>query len=64
MRGQIVSSMCLFLVIGMECPILAAPPVAGKVGERYRKTCAHCHQSPDLRFATDLAWLDQIRRTA
>ena len=35
-----------------------------EIGEKFRRTCTHCHQVPDLQFATDRAWLDQIHRTA
>lgn len=52
--------------------LLAAEP-AGKpsqdaaqiadAGAKYRKGCITCHQPPDLRFATDKAWLDQVMRT-
>ena len=27
------------------------------------QNCVTCHQPPDLRFATDQAWLDQVNRT-
>ena len=30
----------------------------------FRNNCMHCHQPPDKRFATDLAWLDQVKRTS
>ena len=33
-------------------------------GAKYRKTCLHCHEAPDLRFETERAWLDQVNRTA
>jgi hypothetical protein len=45
----------------------AAEPTAGEIaaaGRTFRKTCFHCHQVPDLRFGTDLVWLDQLHRTA
>ncbi len=35
-----------------------------EVGKRFQRSCMHCHQPPDLQFATDRAWLDQIKRTA
>ena len=31
---------------------------------KFRKNCQHCHRPPDLQFASDLAWLDQLKRTA
>ena len=36
--------------------------VAG-AGQTYRTRCVSCHQPPDLSFATDRAWLDQVNRT-
>ncbi len=35
-----------------------------EAGAHYQKTCMACHVPPDLRFATDRAWLGQIRETA
>ena len=53
---------------GVVAPIaVAAGPTASEIaaaGAKYRKTCLHCHQPPDLRFATERAWLDQVNRTA
>ena len=34
-----------------------------EAGIHYQKTCMACHVPPDLRFATDRAWLGQIRET-
>jgi hypothetical protein len=45
----------------------ASDPTAGEIaaaGRTFRKTCFHCHQVPDLRFGTDLVWLEQLNRTA
>jgi cytochrome c2 len=45
----------------------AAEPTSAEVAEagaKYRKTCRHCHEAPDLRFETERAWLDQVNRTA
>ena len=45
----------------------AAEPTAAEVAEagvKYRKTCLHCHEAPDLRFETERVWLDQVKRTA
>ena len=47
--------------------VRAAEPTAAEVAEagvKYRKTCLHCHEAPDLRFETERAWLDQVNRTA
>jgi len=35
-----------------------------QAGHSFRESCITCHQAPDLRFATDRAWLDQLNRTA
>ena len=33
-------------------------------GRVFAQRCSSCHQAPDLKFATDRAWLDQVNRTA
>ena len=35
-----------------------------EAGLMFQKNCISCHQPPDLKFATDRAWLDQLNRTA
>jgi len=35
-----------------------------EAGRMFQQRCASCHQPPDVRFATDRAWLDQVNRTA
>tara|TARA_B110000116_G_C16229965_1_gene313274 strand:- start:236 stop:421 length:186 start_codon:yes stop_codon:yes gene_type:complete len=35
-----------------------------EAGAKYQKNCMGCHQPPDRRFATDRAWIGQIRETA
>ena len=35
-----------------------------EAGAVFQKNCISCHQPPDLAFATDRAWLDQLNRTA
>lgn len=35
-----------------------------EAGAMFQKNCISCHQPPDLKFATDRAWLDQLNRTA
>ena len=47
----------------------AAPPPPADIspqdaGARFTKNCSGCHQPPDLTFATDRAWLAQLRETA
>ena len=34
-----------------------------EAGAKFQRNCMGCHTPPDLRFATDRAWLGQIRRT-
>ena len=34
-----------------------------EAGAQFQKTCISCHVPPDLRFASDRAWLGQIRET-
>lgn len=64
MSNRIAATVCLTL--GLIAPTVnaSARPGLTEVGDRFRKTCMHCHQSPDVRFATDRVWLDQVRRTA
>ena len=47
---------------GQHNPRSAGP--AGDVGDMFKRQCASCHFAPDLRFRSDRAWLDQIKRTA
>ncbi|MFT4550151.1 MAG: hypothetical protein ACI8XO_004858 [Verrucomicrobiales bacterium] len=34
-----------------------------EAGAHFQQTCSSCHVPPDLRFATDRAWLGQILET-
>ena len=50
-------------------PLQAKPakPDLDKIAEAgriFEKNCISCHRPPDMAFATDRAWLDQINRTA
>ena len=38
--------------------------LVAEVGANFARNCVLCHQPPDLRFATDRAWLGQVDRTA
>jgi hypothetical protein len=38
--------------------------LVAKIVANFRNTCTTCHQPPDLKFATDRAWLDQVYRTS
>ena len=46
-----------------EAPKVSADLVA-ETGAKFRKNCMSCHVVPDLRIASDRAWLSQIRETA
>ena len=35
-----------------------------EAGATFRRACASCHFAPNTAFATDRAWLDQIKRTS
>ncbi len=39
----------------------AAPP---EVAQMFAARCATCHTVPDVAIRTDLAWLDQVKRTS
>ncbi len=41
--------------------VAQAPAEAGKV---FQARCQSCHPPPDVKFATDRAWIDQLQRTA
>ncbi len=47
---------------------LDAPTQAEKsesdIATMFRSRCANCHAVPDIKLATDRAWLDQVNRTA
>jgi hypothetical protein len=36
----------------------------GTAGGQFQARCVRCHQPPDLNFATDRAFLDQVHRTS
>lgn len=37
---------------------------AKRAGEIFEQRCSTCHVAPDLAYATDRAWVEQIRETA
>jgi hypothetical protein len=61
-----------FIVSALALTSVAACAGAGHAGAGHAdepaaqlfRRCTSCHQPPDAEFATDRAWLDQIRRTA
>ena len=55
------------LVLGQPGTALADEPSLSEqaeMGKKFQGSCVHCHQPPDLRFATDRAWLRQVKDTA
>ena len=59
---------CIYLAalaggIGLlpQVRLLAAEP---EVADLFQARCAQCHTVPDPAIRTDLAWLDQVKRTA
>jgi hypothetical protein len=62
-KAMLMAAACL----GVVPSAMSAEPTRAEVlsaGEKFRKTCLHCHQAPDLRFDTDRTWHEQLRRTA
>ena len=65
-----------FLVLALLTTAGMAPIVSGgedeaptaeeiaAAGAKFRKSCANCHVPPDLAFAVDRAWLEQVKDTA
>ena len=54
-------------VVGLSTQALGQGEEAAfikEAGAKYQKNCMGCHQPPDRRFATDRAWIGQIRETA
>ena len=51
--------------LGLALMFLVMPEVQGqsKPPSQSWRACTQCHQPPDLQFATDQAWLDQVHRT-
>ena len=54
------------LAFAIVLSLLGAGNASGQVagGQQFRNSCLRCHQPPDLNFATDRVWLDQINRTS
>ncbi len=58
--------MRILLVLITAIAVLPATPSTGQghsAGEIFAARCASCHTVPDPGLRTDLAWLDQIKRT-
>ncbi len=61
------TSITLLAAMAGVLPVRAENPdrtAVAEAGTKFRQNCLGCHQPPDLRFATDRAWLGQIRETA
>ena len=55
-----------FAVLVLGLTSFAALTEAGetdKVAKTFAQRCASCHTVPDPMIRTDLAWLDQVKRT-
>ncbi|MFP6857180.1 MAG: hypothetical protein VCA73_07910 [Roseibacillus sp.] len=61
-RAHLLSALTLTL-LGFSTSQVDAQNIK-EAGASYQKNCMSCHQPPDLRFATDRAWVGQIRETA
>ena len=61
-RAHLLSALTLPL-LGFSTSQVGAQNIK-ESGANYQKNCMSCHQPPDLRFATDRAWVGQIRETA
>ena len=51
-------------LLGAGSAAAQSDALVAKIGAKFQRNCTHCHQPPDLQFATDRAWLDQVHRTA
>ncbi|MFQ5505199.1 MAG: hypothetical protein ACE5F1_10425 [Planctomycetota bacterium] len=61
------ASPCLAWALAASLLLAAAPAQERdrklRVDELFRSRCATCHTVPDPAIPTDLAWLDQVKRT-
>jgi hypothetical protein len=64
MSKMITSATTAIWLIGGVAVYGQTDAEAAEVGQKFQKNCMHCHRPPDLQFATDQAWLDQVNRTA
>ena len=58
-------------IVSIVCVLAGAGPVVaqqrdhpGHPAQMFRTQCAACHTVPDTAFATDRAWLEQVKVTA
>ena len=52
------------VLCGASSATAQSDALVAEIGAKFLRNCTHCHQPPDLQFATDRAWLDQVHRTA
>ncbi len=74
--GAWIGGVSVLLLAGTEASPASIEPIGSDDGQKppvekiaeagavFQKNCNSCHQPPDLKFATDRAWLDQLNRTA
>ncbi len=53
-----------FALFGANRAAAQSDALVAESGAKFQRNCTLCHQPPDLQFATDRAWLDQVHRTA
>lgn len=51
------------VICSLATTFLQAQMSEAEAGRSFKTGCLHCHQPPDLTFASDRAWLDQLLRT-
>ena len=62
--GTLIVLGCL-LASSFQAPVKQdAAPSAKVAGEIFAARCVTCHVTPDPTYATDLAWIEQVRETA
>lgn len=54
----------LVFTVVITLPGIEAATASDTARQQYQTNCVGCHQPPDLSFATDRAWLEQINWTA
>ena len=54
----------LVYAVVLALAVVSTATAAETAGAQFQANCLNCHQPPDLNFATDRAWLEQINRTA
>ena len=57
---------CTLLALAFQTPTPkhGDEPTPKLAGEIFAQRCSTCHVAPDLAFATDRAWVDQVQETA